>query len=238
VVTPGESTAKKQAVIQAAGGRLSRRMKGISQLLPERLVIPVRQGIAWDSALDEKLGEQIADVVGLFDADFVRDYEQHGDEITIKGKGRKRSQAMEFSGRNALRVFSYLDHFQMRDPHTGRVDVAQTLRNAFQRYYLDRLASDTKRERLKNTLDDMLTAGVTDDTLKINFEGKLRSRKQIFDLLVERISGSQTTESLSDEERARILAQAEFDFADTRDALLNNPLIPEEIRNQMRKNLE
>ncbi len=238
VVTSNESAKKKEAIIKTAGGRLAARMKEISRIIPERISTPVREWIAWDSVLEGALGEQIADMVALFDADFVSHYDQHGDTITIKGKERKRSQLMELSGRNALRVFSFLDHFQVRDPNTGMVDFSQTLCNAFQRYYVDRLASDTVRTRLKATLDDMLTARTTGNTFKIRFENKLLARKEVFDLLVERVSGPKILKSLTDEERTQMLKQAGYDLDDARDSLLNNPLIPEELREQMRKNLE
>lgn len=238
VITPQESAAKKQAIIRTAGGRLVTRMKEVSTILPERAPLPMYEGIQWDGVLDGALGAQIADMVELFDTNFLTAYEQLGDSITMKGKERKRSQLMEFSGRNALRVFSYLDHFQVRDSTTGRVDISQTLRNAFQRYYLDRLASDTTRSKLNATLEDMLTAKSTGNALKVTFDNALMSRKEIFDLLVKRVSGPQGSGEQTKDEQERIFKQAGYDFDDERELLLNNPLISAEMREQMRKSLE
>ena len=99
----------------------------------------MENGLQWDKVLDEKLGEQIADVVFLLANQFENNYQEVGDKLTYNGETRKRTQRLEFSSRNAMRLFSYIDKFQVRG-ETGNVDFTDTLKRGYEMYYVSRLA--------------------------------------------------------------------------------------------------
>jgi len=247
-ITPEESEEKKGVLRRTAGGRLTKRLKELTPLIPEIVAVPVERGLIWDKVLDEQLGEQIADIVDLFDREFVKIYQEVGDKITKEGG--KRTQQFEFSGRNPLRVFNYLDHFQVRNPKTGRVDFSQALKNAFERYYISRLVSEEAQERMRELLQELLepknieAIKKSEDILKaggkglppgaVMFEGKIISRKELLDILVERASLTEEEKKKLEEEKKkeeeRKLKQAEFNVQDAIDSLLQNPKIPESVK--------
>lgn len=157
-VLPAEEYQEKKAAIKrTAGGRLQKRRKELFVQSPEFSPIPVEDPIRWDKVLDEELGEELADIVDILDTEFANYYGEVGDVLKINKDERRRSQQMEFSGRNALRLFSFLDHFQVRDSKTGLIDFTTTLRNAFEIYYLSRLASPQAREKMKKLFEEVLT---------------------------------------------------------------------------------
>jgi len=247
-ITPEEAEKKKEVLRRTAGGRLTNRLKELTPLIPEIVSVPVERGLAWDKVLDEQLGEQIADIVELLDREFVKIYQEVGDKITKEGG--KRTQQFEFSGRNPLRLFDYLDHFQVRNPETGRIDFSQTLKNAFERYYISRLVSEEARERMRELLQELLepknieAIKKSEEVLKgggknlpagaVLFEGKIISRKELLDILVERASMTEEEKKKLEEEKKqeeeRKLRQAEFDAQDTIDPLLRTPKIPESVK--------
>jgi MoxR-like ATPase len=255
-ITPEESEKKKEILRRTAGGRLTNRLKELTPLIPEIVAVPVERGLAWDKVLDEQLGEQIADIVDLFDREFVKIYQEVGDKITKEG-GR-RTQQFEFSGRNPLRVFDYLDHFQVRNPETGRIDFSQTLKNAFELYYINRLVSEEAQKRMRELLQELLepknmkAIKKSEEILKargkglppgaVIFEGEIVSRKELFDILVERASITEEEKKRLEQEKIkeerRKLAQAKDDAKNAIMSALQNPNISEEIKNPLREILE
>jgi MoxR-like ATPase len=218
ITTTEQAKRKKEILIGTGGGRLSNRQKELTKLKPEIVSPQVERGLEWDKVLDQQLGEQIADVVALLDREFVKYYEEVGDTLTIKGEERRRIQQFEFSSRNPLRLFSYLDHFQVRNPETGMIDFSKTLENAFRRYYLNRLASSEAREKMEALFEE-ITNG---DTGKIEFEEEILTRKEIFNILVERASLAK--EEL-EEQIEREVRQAKFNAQDYIEGLVNKPYI-------------
>jgi hypothetical protein len=80
------------------------------------------------------------------DREFLKIYQEFDDKIIEDGR---RTQQFEFSGRNLLRVFVYLDHFRVRNPETERIDIIQTLINAIELYYIESMASEEGRENAR-----------------------------------------------------------------------------------------
>jgi len=183
-ISSEEAEKKKEVLRKTAGGRLKKRLKEYTKIKLEIIQIPVQKGLVWDKVLDEQLGEQVADFVDLIDSEFNKYCQKVGDSISIKGEKRRRTQQFELSGRNPLRLFGYLDHFQVRNPETGLVDIPKTLEKAFERYYLNRLVDPEGKEKMRRLFNEIMTG----DTGKIEFEGKVLTRKEIFDILVERAS--------------------------------------------------
>jgi len=248
-ITPEEVEEKKRVVIISLGGR----HKETTPLVPEIVSVPVEKGLAWDKVLNEQLGEQIGEIVYLFDEEFVKIYQEVGDKITKEGGGR--TQQFEFSVRNSLRVFDYLDHFQVRNPKTGRIDFVQTLKNAFELYYIGRLVSKEARERMREFLQELLepknmeairgpeeileAKGKSLPPGAVIFEGKIVSRKELLDILVERASMTKKEKKRLEEEKKREeerkLKQAQFDAQDAIDSLLRHPKIPKHIKESLRE---
>lgn len=198
ILSDKEYQEKKKAIKQTAGGRLQNRKSEIFSIDPKRVSIPVENGVQWDKVLNEKLGEQIADVVDILDDQFVKNYSSLGDKLSIGGESRKRTQKLEFSGRNALRLFSYLDHFQVRG-ESGSVDFTETLRKGYEMYYVNRLADPEAQKKAWKIFDELMTG----DTGKIEYAfgfslkeqmelidgGKkvnLYSRKDLLDLMAQK----------------------------------------------------
>jgi len=249
VISSKEAEEKKKIIKKTAGGRLKTREKELTQLQPEIAFIPVEEGLKWDEVLNEELGKQIADFVDLLDDQFTKYYQEVGDSIEIKGEQRRRTQQFEFSGRNPLRLFSYLDHFQVRNPETGLVDIPKTLENAFERYYLSRLANPEARKKMQEFFRELMEPSnikeiqKSEEALKaggknlplgvVLFEGQIMSRKKVFDVLVERASMAEEERKRLEEERERRLRQAEYNVQDAINSLLQNPNIPEVIRKKL-----
>lgn len=248
-ITPEEAEKKKEVLRKTGGGRLKKRLKKITSLSKEIISIPVEKGIEWDKVLDEELGEQIADIVDLLDGGFEKYYQEVGDKIN-----GERIQKIEFSGRNSLRLYSYHDHFQVRNPETGFIDFRVTLYNAFKRYYLDRLVNPEARGRMIELFNKILGLDITAEELKtlnesekilkgggkelpvgaVLFQGKVRTRKEVLDILAE--VASLTKEQIAElqaEEQERKRREEEkirFDIKDKIKELLNNPNIPQSLK--------
>lgn len=168
IIPDDEYIDKKRAIKRTAGGRLKKRTKAIFESGHELTQMPVEKGVEWDKVLDEQLGEQIADTIDLLDEEFVEYYQSVGDSLPYGQEERRRTQKLEFSGRNALRLFSYIDHFQVRDQNTGRIDFAQTIRNAFETHYLNRLASPKVREKMRRLGEEILIGDT--GKIEVNFD--------------------------------------------------------------------
>ena len=234
-ISPEEVEKKKEVLRRTAGGRLKKRQKKFTQLVPETVFVPARKGLAWDRVLDEELGEQIADAVDLLDRAFEDYYKEIGDRITdritIEGEGRRRSQQFELSGRNPLRIYSYLDYFQVRNPKTGQIDFTETLFKAFERYYLSRLVDIEARKKMEEVFKQIMEG----DIGKIKFEGKTMTRKEVLDILVERASLS---EEEREKQRQEEVKKAQYEFTREARHLIDLPDLPEEVREQLKELLE
>lgn len=209
VLPEEEYKEKKKAIKRTAGGRLQSRKNELFSADTESLNVPVESGIVWDKVLEERLGEQIADIVDILDEEFVQHYSRVGDSISIQGDKRRRAQQMEFSGRNPLRIFSYLDHFQVRDSKTGLVDFTKTLQDAFETYYVGRLYDKDAREKMRKLFNEILTGDTGKIKVKIKqtfatqVEGilsggknqeEVKTRKEFLDDLVVSIGKKETEE--------------------------------------------
>lgn len=165
-----------------------------------------------------EIGREIAKVISAF----------HNDLNKELKKGEKgRQQRIPLTLDDMARVAEALVDQQLRDKKTGRLDLTETLKEHIQFYYLDRLAD----EELKATMEDNLKELLFGDTGKIEFEGELKTRKEIFDILVERASvASEELEKRKLEEEKRELEQLKYEREDAIEKLLKNPNIPESIK--------
>ena len=237
VISAEETEKKEEAIIRTVGYTLSETSREIFtktiQERPEIMEIPVQEGLAWREVLDGQLRDLIGETLWLLHREFKKYYQQVGDSLSIEGQKRRRIQQLEFSARNALRLYNYLDHFQVRDEKTGMVDFTRTLKNAYKRYYVDRLANPEARELMEKLFDEIMTG----DTGKIRFkvkeeeEGKLLTRKQVLDILVER--ASLTPEELEKREKERE-EYLQYQAEDIVDSLLRNPNIPDSVKKILR----
>ncbi len=202
VLPDEEYQEKKQAIKRTAGGRLSKRKQELVTSESPFLQVPVERGLEWDSVLDERLGEQLADLVDVLDTEFAKYYAQVGDSISIQGDKRRRTQQMEFSGRNALRLFSYLDRFQVRNSETGTVDFVATLKNAYEMYYLSRLADPQARDKMAKLFNEIVEGDTGKIKVKLDLslkealerlaenkdiESELKTRKEVIEQLVSQV---------------------------------------------------
>jgi MoxR-like ATPase len=248
-ISTQESKQKKEALIKTAGGRLKKIQRELSELRPEIISIPVEKGLEWAKVLDEELGRRIAEFVFLLDETFVSFYEGTGDSIEIKGQRRRRTQQFEFSGRNPLRLFSYLDHFQVRNSETGLIDIPETLRRAYELYYVSRLADPEARKKALELFKDLIEPpnmpGIrkSEEILRsggkslppgaVIFEGEIMSYKEVFDILVKRASMTSEKKESSKKDERRRLTRARFDAIDAIMAALNSPNVPDTIKEML-----
>ena len=228
-----DADSKKAVVTRTAGGRLSKRAGELGKINPEAIRVPSKDQLRWAELLDEKLGEQVADVVDILDKEFVKMYQQIGDTIEIKGEQRKRTQQLEFSSRNALRLFSYIDNFQIRDPESGNIDFKETLRNGFRRYYVDRLASSDLIKRAEALFEGFISGAVGN----INFEGKAVSRGKVLDTLTDRAMIT-PEEKKKQEEKEKARKQGEqkgfkIKAHQSVSKLAGNPNIPDSVKKKL-----
>lgn len=168
-----------------------------------------------------QIGKEIAKVVSIF----------HNDLNKELKKGEKgRQQRIPLTLDDMARVADALIKVQIRDKKTGKLDLTQTLKNLIDFYYLNRLADEELKENMRLNLNELLE-GVTG---KIEFEGKIRSRKEIFDILVERASMTEEEKNKTEEEKEKRkrkeIEKAEHDTEDAFESLLKNPEIPESIK--------
>ena len=179
------------------------------------------EGCILDIYNHPEIGREISKVVSIF----------HNELNEALKKGEKgRQQKIPLTLDDMARVADALIDIQIRNKETGRLDLAETLRNLIHFYYLDRLADEDLKETMESNLNELLEG----DTGKIEFEGKLLTRKEIFDILVERASITEEEKSRREKEeketRERQLKQAQFDSQDALNSLLKNLKIPESVK--------
>ena len=173
-----------------------------------------------------EIGREIAKVVAAFHNDLNRELK----------KGEKgRMQRIPLTLDDMKRVADALIDSQIRNRETGRLDLTETLKRLIHFYYLDRLADQDLKEIMKANLHELLEG----DTGKKKFEGKLLTRKEIFDILVKRASiTEEEKKSLEKEEierKRRELEQAKHDAEDAIMSALQNPNIPEKIKELLKQ---
>jgi len=169
------------------------------------------EGCILDIYNHPEIGREISKVVSVF----------HNDLNKELKKGEKgRQQRIPLTLDDMARVADSLIDTQIRNKETGRLDLTETLKKLIHFYYLDRLADEKLKETMKANLNELLEG----DTGKIEFEGKTRTRKEIFDILVERASITEEEKKKSEEEKRkeeeRKLAQTKFDTLDKMEDLL------------------
>jgi MoxR-like ATPase len=179
------------------------------------------EGCILDIYNHPEIGRELAKVVSAF----------HNDLNKELKKGEKgRIQRIPLTLDDMARVADALIDIQLRNRETGRLDLTETLKRLIHFYYLDRLADAELKKLMERNLDELLEG----DTGKTEFEGKVLTRKEVFDILVERASITEEEKRKLEEEKKRgqekRLRQAEFDAQDAIDSLLKDPNIPDSIK--------
>jgi MoxR-like ATPase len=154
------------------------------------------EGCILDIYNHPEIGREISKVVSTF----------HNDLNKELKKGEKgRQQRIPLTLDDMARVADALIDQQIRNKETGRFDLAETLKKLIHFYYLDRLADEELKETMTANLEELLNG----DTGKIEFEGKVRTRKEIFDILVKRASTKkekeETPEEIQDRTKKEVL---------------------------------
>jgi len=174
-----------------------------------------------------EIGKLIARIISIFHTNLNKELQ----------KGEKgRQQRIPLALDDMARVAAALIEFQIRDRDTGRLDLTETLRRHITYYYIDRLADEDLKKVMKESLNQLLKG----DVGKIEFEGKVLTLKEVFDILVKRASMAALSEEqrgrTEEEERQREereLRQVKFDASDSIARLLENPDLSEEIRSRL-----
>lgn len=225
-----ESQKKKDAIAETAGGRLTHRANKLKEETIKFAPI-VEKGIAWDKVLDEKLGEELADAVKGLDQLFCKYYETVGDSLTVGDEKIRRHQKMEFSPRNMMRVFSYLDTMQVRDKENGNIDFAATLKSAYELYYVARLAGEEERKKARSLFEQYMTGiiGMKKDGTGTKVEEKLKQ-------LVESATpeAAEKRKQQEKEEKKLKKQQAKRDAEDEMEKLKKNINIPDDVKNELK----
>lgn len=182
------------------------------------------EGCILDIYNHPEIGREIAKIVSSFHNDLNK-------ELKRGEKGRQ--QRIPLTLDDMARVADALVDTQIRNKETGRLDLTESLKKLVDFYYLDRLADEKLKTMMKANLKEILEG----DTGKIELEGKVRTRKEVFDILVERASltpeEKERREAEKEAEKKRALEQALNDAEDSLDANLKNPSIPDEIRKEL-----
>jgi len=179
------------------------------------------EGCILDIYNHPEIGREISKVVSAFHNDLNKE---------LKKGEEGRQQRIPLTLDDMARVADALIDTQMRNKETGRLDLTETLKKLIHFYYLDRLADEDLKETMEANLNEILKG----DTGKIEFEGKLLTRKEIFDILVERASITEEEKARLEEEknkaREKELRKARFDTQDAIESLLKNQKIPESVK--------
>jgi MoxR-like ATPase len=179
------------------------------------------EGCILDIYNHPEIGREISKVVSAFHNDLNKE---------LKKGEEGRQQRIPLTLDDMARVADALIDTQIRSKETGRLDLTETLKKLIHFYYLDRLADEDLKETMEANLNEILNG----DTGKIEFEGKLLTRKEIFDILVERASITEEEKARLEEEknkaREKELRKARFDTQDAIESLLKNQKIPESVK--------
>lgn len=183
------------------------------------------EGCILDIYNHPEIGREISKVVSAFHNDLNR-------ELKKGEKGRQ--QKIPLTLDDMARVADALVDEQIRDKETGRLDLTQALKELIHFYYLDRLADQDLKQTITANFEELLSG----DTGKIEFEGKVITRKEIFDILVERVSLTEEEKASNEKEERereeRELRQLGHDVEDSMEKLLNNPNISKSIKDGLK----
>jgi hypothetical protein len=116
------------------------------EIKPENIFIYAEKPI--DFTQYPELAKSLALAAKTFHTQFVEAYSSLGE--------KDRNQKFEISARDAARVVDFLLKFQKIDPETGEIDLVGTFEEAIDFYYLSRLADKDLKEKMKNTLKEIL----------------------------------------------------------------------------------
>jgi len=184
------------------------------------------EGCILDIWSHPEIGREIAEVVSAIHSDLNK-------ELKKGEKGRQ--QRIPLTLDDMARVADALIDTQIRNKETGLLDLTETLKRLIHFYYLDRLADRDLKETMEANIHELLEG----DTGKKEFEGKVRTRREIFDILVERASMTEEEKERSEQEKIererRELEQAKHNAEDAIMSVLQNPDIPEEIKKHLRE---
>ena len=184
------------------------------------------EGCILDIWSHPEIGREIAEVVSAFHSDLNK-------ELKKGEKGRQ--QRIPLTLDDMARVADALIDTQIRNKETGLLDLTETLKRLIHFYYLNRLADRDLKETMEANIHELLEG----DTGKKEFEGKVRTRREIFDILVERASITEEEKERSEQEKIererRELEQAKHNAEDAIMSVLQNPDIPEEIKKHLRE---
>ena len=184
------------------------------------------EGCILDIWSHPEIGREIAEVVSAIHSDLNK-------ELKKGEKGRQ--QRIPLTLDDMARVADALIDTQIRNKETGLLDLTETLKRLIHFYYLNRLADQDLKETMEANIHELLEG----DTGKKEFEGKVRTRREIFDILVERASMTEEEKERSEQEKIererRELEQAKHNAEDAIMSVLQNPDIPEEIKKHLRE---
>jgi hypothetical protein len=116
------------------------------EIKPENIFIYAEKPI--DFTQYPELAKSLALAAKTFHTQFVEAYSSLGE--------KDRNQKFEISARDAARVVDFLLKFQKIDPETGEIDLVGTFEEAIDFYYLSRLADKDLKEKMKNTLKEII----------------------------------------------------------------------------------
>jgi len=176
------------------------------------------EGCILDIYNHPEIGIEVAKVISAF----------HNDLSKALKKGEKgRQQRIPLTLDDMARVADALVDEQIRDEKTGRLDLTESLKELIYFYYLDRLADEQLKETMKYNLEELLVG----DTGKIEFEGRILTRKEIFDILVARASSTKekNEENKESSENIKESLNRLNEFADYVEQKLNE--LKEDIEN-------
>ena len=152
----------------------------------------------------------------------------------LKSGEKGRHQRIPLTLDDMYRVSEYLLHMQVRNRKNGFLDLAETLKRAINLYYLDRIAD----VELKKDLEESVRQTLYGDLGKIRFRGRLTTRNEILDTLIrEAILSPEELEELIKKEKEKEMRefnQAKNDFNDSVREILENPRIPDTIRDELK----
>ena len=184
------------------------------------------EGCILDIWSHPEIGREIAEVVSAIHSDLNK-------ELKKGEKGRQ--QRIPLTLDDMARVADALIDIQIRNKETGLLDLTETLKKLLEFYYLNRLADQDLKETMEANIHELLEG----DTGKKEFEGKVQTRREIFDILVERASMTEEEKGRSEQEKIererRELEQAKHNAEDAIMSVLQNPDIPEEIKKHLRE---
>ena len=162
-----------------------------SNIQKDSIRIPSAEQV--DFKNDQYVHQLIASTVKQLDKAFEKMYIAGGDTVSVHGEERTREQKLELSARSSFRMYAYLRNFQISDDQ-GNVDIGETIKRAFDFYYLNRIASEEKRDYLQGVLNQIIdgeTGQVNLDVMKNNgitqSGGTVTRREAINTLLKERV---------------------------------------------------